>query len=95
MAIFIYELLNNLDSDNLINITANNNVIVNKMSDISVRDSSNTTTNMTTNETNTTTELPNVTSKTTAILVGCAVAFSIIVLGGIGFSMVSQLNFNA
>lgn len=50
---------------------------------------------MTTNETNTTTELPNVTSKTTAILVGCAVAFSIIVLGGIGFSMVSQLNFNA
>lgn len=95
MAFSIYVLLNNLDSDNVINVTANNNVIVNQLADISARDNSNiTSTNLTTSDTNSTSISPNDSKSTAALVVGVTL-FVLIVVIGVAIPPISRAIFTA
>lgn len=95
MAFSIYVLLNNLDSDNVINVTANNNVIVNQLADISARDNSNiTSTNLTTSDYNSTSITPNDSKSTAALVVGVTL-FVLIVVIGVAIPPISRAIFTA
>lgn len=77
---FFYELLNNLDSGNIANVTANNNVIANQIAEISNRDSSNITSNLTSSD-NSTTVLPSDTKSTNQLAWAIGAFAFVIVLG--------------